>query len=170
MLNRRILDKLNKQMNAELYSAYLYLSMSAYFESVNMTGCANWMRVQAQEEMTHTMKFYSFIVERDGRIKMSSIKAPPDEWNSPLDAFESAYAHEQKVTGMVNDLVNIAIEVKDHATNSFLQWFVNEQVEEEASAERIIQKIKLMGDASGAMFMIDNELGQRIFVHPTENK
>ena len=101
---------------------------------------------------------------------MSSIEAPPNEWNSPLDAFESTYAHEQKVTGMINDLVNIAIEEKDHATNSFLQWFVNEQVEEEASAEEIVQKIKLMGDASGAMFMLDNELGQRIFVHPTENK
>ena len=170
MLNTRILDELNKQMNAELYSAYLYLSMSAYFESINMAGCANWMRVQAQEEMTHTMKFYSFIVERDGRIKMSSIKAPPDEWNSPLDAFESAYAHEQKVTGMINDLVNIAIEEKDHATNSFLQWFVNEQVEEEATTEGIVQKIKLMGDTSGAMFMLDNELGQRVLVPPTENK
>ena len=135
-----------------------------------MAGCANWMRVQAQEELTHAMKFFSFIVERGGRVKMSSIEVPPDEWNSPLDAFESTYAHEQKVTGMVNDLVNIAIEVKDHATNSFLQWFVNEQVEEEASAERIIQKIKLMGDASGAMFMIDNELGRRVFIPPAKNE
>jgi ferritin len=166
MLNQKIEAALNKQLNAELYSSYLYLSMSAYFQSTNLPGFANWMRVQAQEELVHAMKFYDFINERGGHVMLQQIEGPPKEWSSPLDAFENAYKHEQKVTGLINDLVNLATGEGDHATNIFLQWFVTEQVEEEASADEVVQKLKLMGDASGGLFMLDREMGQRVFTPP----
>jgi ferritin len=158
---------LNEQTNAELYSAYLYLSMVAYFESVNLPGFANWMKVQTQEELMHAMKIYDFVNERGGRVVLKAIEAPPTEWESPLDAFEAAYKHEQKVTGLINNLVNLAIEEKDHATNSFLQWFVNEQVEEESSVDEVVQKLKMVEKAPGGQFMIDRELGQRVFTQQT---
>jgi len=148
MIKEKIQDALNKQINAELYSSYLYLSMSAYFESINLKGCANWMRVQTQEELVHAMKFYDYLIERGGKVILSSIESPPTEWPSPLAIFEQAYQHEQKVTGLINGLVDLAIAEKDHATNNFLQWFVSEQVEEEASADEVAQKIKLMGGRS----------------------
>lgn len=168
MIKERMEKALNDQINAEMYSAYLYLSMSAYFQSKSLTGFANWMRVQAQEEMAHAMKMYDFVNERGGRVTLGSIDAPPHEWDSPLNAFEGVYEHEQKVTGLINDLVELALEEHDHATNIFLQWFVSEQVEEEDSANEVIQKIKLMGDAQGGLFMLDRELGQRIFTPPAE--
>ena len=167
MVSEKMQDALNGQLNAELYSAYLYASMSAYFESVNLSGFANWMRIQVQEETVHAYKFYSFINERDGRVVLSAIEAPPTDWDSPLAAFEAAYQHEQKVTGLINDLVNLAVSEGDHATNIFLQWFVTEQVEEEASANEVIQKLKLIGDAKGGLFMLDREMGQRVFTPPT---
>lgn len=163
MIKKNIQKALNKQINAELYSAYLYLSMSAYFQSVNLAGFANWMRVQALEEMTHADKFYNFIVERGGRIELEAIEAPPKEWASPLAVFENAYKHEQKVTSMINDLVDLAIKEKDHASNIFLQWFVTEQVEEEASADEVVQKLKLAGDKGSGLFMLDGELSKRVF-------
>jgi ferritin len=137
MVKKKIEAALNKQLNAELYSSYLYLSMSAYFQSINLPGFANWMRVQTQEELVHAMKFYDFINERGGRVMLQKIDSPPTKWASPLNVFESAYKHEQKVTGLINDLVNLAVGEKDHATNIFLQWFVTEQVEEEASADEV---------------------------------
>ena len=167
MIKEKIQDALNKQINAELYSSYLYLSMSAFFESINLKGCANWMRVQTQEELVHAMKFYDYLIERGGKVLLSSIESPPTEWPSPLAIFENAYQHEQKVTGLINYLVDLAIAEKDHATNNFLQWFVSEQVEEEASADEVVQKIKLMGDARGGIFMLDRELAQRVFTPPT---
>jgi len=167
MIKEKIQDALNEQINAELYSSYLYLSMSAYFESINLKGCANWMRVQTQEELVHAMKFYDYLIERGGKVVLSSIESPPTEWPSPLAIFENAYQHEQKVTGLINELVDLAIAEKDHATNNFLQWFVSEQVEEEASADEVVQKIKLMGDARGGIFMLDRELAQRVFTPPT---
>ncbi len=170
MIKEKIQDALNKQLNAELYSSYLYLSMSACFESINLKGFANWMKVQTQEELVHVMKFYDYIIERGGRVILSSIESPPTEWASPLAIFEHAYQHEQKVTGLINDLVDLAVAEKDHATNNFLQWFVSEQVEEEASADEVIQKIKLMGDAHGGIFMLDRELAQRVFTPPTTPK
>jgi len=166
MIKEKLKDALNRQLNAELYSSYLYLSMSAYFESINLKGCAHWMRVQTQEELVHVQKFYTYLIERGGKVFLSAIDAPPPEWASPLAAFEHAYQHEQKVTGLINDLVNLAIAEKDHATNSFLQWFVTEQVEEEASADGVVQKIKLIGDASGSLFLLDRELAQRVFTPP----
>ena len=168
MLSEKMQNAINKQINSEIYSAYLYLSMSAYFESINLEGFANWMRMQAQEEMVHAMKFYDYVNERGSRVVLQSVEGPPTEWDSPLAVFEHTYEHEQNVTGMINNLVNLAIEEKDHATNSFLQWFVDEQVEEESSADKVLQQLKLTGDAPGALFMIDRELGARIFTMPTE--
>ena len=157
---------LNEQVNAELYSAYLYLSMESYFKAQNLNGFANWMRVQTQEEVTHAMKIYDFINERGGRVILKAIERPQTEWDSALAVFNAVYEHEQKVTSLINDLVDLAIKEKDHATNSFLQWFVNEQVEEEASADGIVQQLKMMENAPGGMFMLDRELGQRVFTPP----
>ena len=166
MIKEKMQEALNQQVNAELYSSYLYLSMAAYFESINLKGFANWMRVQTQEELVHAMKFYDFIIERGGKVVLSAIESPPTEWASPLAVFKHAYEHEQKVTGLINTLVDLAIAEQDQATNNFLQWFVAEQVEEEASADEVVQKIKLMGDASGGLFMLDRELAQRVFTPP----
>ena len=166
MISDRIQEAFNKQINAELYSAYLYLSMAAYFESINLRGFANWMRCQVQEEIVHAIKFNDFIVERGGRVALMPIEGPPTSWGSPLNAFEDAYRHEQKVTGLINDLVNLAMEEKDQAYNAFLQWFVTEQVEEESSADGVVQKLKLAGDQGGGLFMIDQELAARVFTMP----
>jgi len=166
MIGKKMQDAFNEQINAELYSAYLYLSMVAYFESINLPGFATWMRVQTQEEVMHAMKIYDYVNERGGRVILKSIGEPQTEWESPLAAFEAAYQHEQKVTGLINELVNLAIREKDHAANMFLQWFVNEQVEEESNADAIVQKIRLMADAPGGMYMLDNEIGQRVFTPP----
>lgn len=167
MMKEGIERAFNNQLNAELYSAYLYLSMAAYFSSINLPGFANWMRVQEQEERVHGLAFYDYIVSRGGRVRLQAIQEPPMEWASPLAAFEAVYAHEQKVTGLINDLVNLAIEERDHAAHIFLQWFVNEQVEEEESANDVVQKLKLMGDAGNSLFLIDRELAQRVFVLPS---
>ena len=155
----------NVQLNAETI-LLLYLSMSACFHSLSLGGFANWMRVQAQEELVHAMKFYDFINDRGGRVTLTAVDAPPTEWDSPLAAFEAAYKHEQKVTGLINDLVDLALKERDHASHIFLQWFVTEQVEEEDSANDVIQQIKLMSGAQGGMFMLDRELGQRTFTAP----
>lgn len=167
MLSDKMDKALNDQIQAEIYSAYLYLSMEAYFQSINLNGFASWMRVQYQEEMAHAMKFYGFIFERGGRVILQAIDAPPDTWDSPLAAFEGAYAHEQMVTARINDLVDVAIAERDHATNNFLQWFVAEQVEEEDSANAVVEQIKLVGEAHGGLFMLDRELGQRTFTPPS---
>jgi ferritin len=166
MIDQRMQEALNKQINAEIYSAYLYLSMSAHFQSVNLAGLANWMRVQWQEELAHGLKFYDYVNERGGRIVLQPVEAPPSQWDSPLAVFEHVYQHEQKVTGMINKLVDLAVEIRDHATNNVLQWFVAEQVEEEASADEVVRKLKLVGDDPSALFMIDRELAQRIFTAP----
>ncbi len=161
MLKSKLEKAINKQINAELWSAYLYLSMSAYFESINLGGFAHWMKVQAQEELSHAMKFYDHVIERRGRVSVAAITAPPISWKSPLNAFEEAFKHEQKVTGMIDELANIAVAEKDHATANMLQWFVNEQVEEESSADHIVQKLNQIGTNTGGLFMLDHELGQR---------
>lgn len=170
MIKEKIKDAINKQINAEMYSAYLYLSMSAYFESINLKGFANWMKAQVQEEMVHAMKFYDYINERGGRVLLTAIDAPPTQWDSSLAVFEYTYKHEQRVTGLINGLVDLAISEKDHATNNFLQWFVAEQVEEESSADEVVQKLKIAGDQGGGLFMLDRELGQRVFTPPAATK
>jgi ferritin len=161
MLTEKMQAALNDQLNAELYSSYLYLSMNAYFKSVNLDGFANWMYYQAQEELEHAMKFYDFVIQRGGKVQLLQIAAPPTEWDSPLAVFEATLEHEQKVTGLINNLVDVAHEERDHATNIFLQWFVSEQVEEEESVGGVLEQLKLMGDAKGGLFMIDRELAKR---------
>jgi ferritin len=166
LIKEKIQGALNDQLNWELYSAYIYFAMAAHFESVKLPGCASWMKVQAQEELTHAMKFYDFVNERSGRVKLAAVEAPPAEWDSPLAAFEHAYEHEQGVSERINKLVDVAVAESDDATNGFLQWFVTEQVEEEASVDEIVQKLKLVGKESGGLFMLDRELAQRVFVPP----
>jgi len=166
VIGQALQDAINKQINAELYSSYIYLSMSAYFESLGLPGFANWMRCQAQEEVLHAMKFYHHLCERDGRVVVAAIDGPATDWESPLDAFETAYAHEQKVTAMISALVDLAEQEKDRAANNFLQWFVGEQVEEEASAKAVVDKLNLIKDAPAGLFMVDAELAQRVFVAP----
>ena len=161
MLGSKMEQALNRQVNAEMYSSYLYLAMAAYFESMDLGGCANWMKAQAQEELVHAMKIYDYIHERGGKVTLSAIDAPPDNWETPLAVFEHVCQHEQYVTGLINDLVELAIEERDHATQIFLQWFVSEQVEEEASASAVFQKMRLAGESPGGLFMVDRELGQR---------
>jgi ferritin len=166
MIGEKMEKALNEQVNAEMYSAYLYLSMESYFKSLNLNGFANWMRVQTQEEMFHAMKMYDFIITRGGRVLLKTIEGPTTEWKSPLDVFKEVCKHEQKVTGLINNLVDLAIKEKDHATNSFLQWFVTEQVEEEANADELVKQLKLMENAPGGMYMLDKELAQRVFTPP----
>jgi ferritin len=170
MISEKIVEALNRQINAEFYSAYLYLSMSAYFESINLKGFANWMRVQAKEEVTHAMRIYNYVVDRGGRVRLLPIEQPPVEWGSPLSAFEAAYQHEMKVTGMINELVELAMQERDFATYNMLQWFINEQVEEEASTSEIVEKLKLVGGEGRALFMLDRELGQRQFTPEVEGE
>jgi len=161
-------SQLNEQINAEMYSAYLYLAMAADFESRNFKGFANWMTVQASEEMTHAMKFYDFLNERGGRVTLGAIEQPPAQWETPLAAFEAALAHEKTVTARIEALVELAVEQKDRATEIMLQWFVTEQMEEEASADGIVTQLKMMAGAPGGLFLLDRELGRRVFTPPAE--
>lgn len=161
MLSDRMQKAINDQINAELYSSYMYAAMSMYFESVDMSGAAGWMNAQAREELVHAEKFMHYVNERGGRVILKAIEMPPAEWDSVLDAFQAALAHEEKVSSLINGLVTLAREEKDHMTDNFLQWYVAEQVEEEASAAEVVRKLKLIGDSGGGMFMIDRELGQR---------
>lgn len=161
MLSKTIQDAMNEQIKNELYSAYLYLSMSAYCEATNLPGFAHWMRVQAQEEEAHAMKFYDFICERGGRVVLQAIDQPPVEFQSPLHVFEQTLEHEQKVTAMIHDLYGLAVQEKDYASQAFLQWFVTEQVEEEGSATQIVETLKMIGDKGQALVMLDRELGRR---------
>ncbi|NLE73380.1 MAG: ferritin [Actinobacteria bacterium] len=166
MIDERMRTEINKQINAELYSAYLYLSMATYFEDQGLPGFANWMYCQNQEETFHGMKFLHYLVERGGRVDLLAIDEPPREWASPLAVLEHVYEHEQHVTSLINNLVDIAEEIKDRATFNELQWFVEEQVEEEASAETLVTKLRMIKDTPGPLLMIDNELATRVFTPP----
>jgi ferritin len=164
MITQKIEKELNQQLNAELFSAYLYLSMSAFLASKNMSGFAHWMRIQFEEEQAHAVKLYDYIIDRGGRVILTQIESPKKEWKDVIEIFEGALAHEQKITGMINDLVNIAVGEKDHATVNMLQWFVSEQVEEEATVTDILEQLKFVDGKGSGLFMIDRELKQRVFV------
>ena len=161
MLTDRMAEALNAQLNAEIYSAYLYLSMAAFYESLGLPGFASWMRVQRLEELIHALKFFDYIVEAGGRVLLRPIDGPPTEWEGALGPFEAAYAHEQKVTGLINALVEVAKEEKDDATAEFLQWYVDEQVEEEESASSVVEKIKSAGGSDAELEKLDGELAIR---------
>lgn len=161
MIGEKVQDAFNEQTNAELYSAYLYLSMAAQFEAMNLRGFANWMREQAREEVAHAMKFFAHVNERGGRVTLKQIDAPPKDWASPLAAFQDAYKHEQKVTALIDKLVKLAAAEGDDAAGIFLQWFVKEQVEEEASADEVVQKLKAIKDSANGLLMLDQALAKR---------
>lgn len=161
MIKDKVLEALNSQINAEIHSAYLYMSMAAYFKSVNLDGFAGWMDMQVMEELTHAQKFYDFINQRGGRVILTAIEGPKTQWSSPLEAFEDALKHEQYITGRINDLVDIALSEKDHATHIFLQWFVTEQIEEEENVGGVVEQVKMLEGAKGGLFMLDRELGRR---------
>jgi ferritin len=161
MLTDRMQEALNVQLNAELHSAYLYLSMSSFFESIGLPGFASWMRVQRLEELVHGLKLFDYVVEAGGRVLLRPIDAPPTEWVGALGPFEAAYAHEQKVTGLINALVEVAQEEKDDTTVEFLQWYVDEQVEEEESASSVVEKIKAAGGLEEEIEKLDGELAMR---------
>lgn len=166
MIKERVRKVINEQINAEMYSAYLYLSMAAYFESKNLKGFANWTRVQYQEETFHALRFYDYLNTRAGNVELTTIAGPQTKWNSIIEVFEEIYEHEQKVTEMINNIAAVAVEEKDFAVQTFVMWFVNEQVEEEANASGIIEQLKLIGDNSSGIFMLDKELATRVFVPP----
>lgn len=161
MIGEKVQDAFNEQINAELYSAYLYLSMAAQLEAMNLRGFANWMRQQAREEIAHAMKFFAHVNERGGRVTLTRIDAPPKEWPSPLAIFQDAYRHEQKVTGLIDKLVTLAAAEGDNAGGVFLQWFVSEQVEEEASVDEVVQKLKAIKDSANGLLMLDQALAKR---------
>lgn len=165
MISEKMQEALNGQINWEMFSGYLYLSMSAYFDDLGLPGMAAWMKNQSGEEMFHAMKMYDYLCERGGRVELRAIDAPRGEWGSPLEAFEEALEHEQGVTARINAMMNLAVEEKDHAAGAFLQWFIEEQVEEEASVGDAVSKLKLVGDGGG-LYMLDRELGKRVFTWP----
>jgi len=161
MLDRKLLKMLNEQLNREIYSGYLYWSMASWFDANNLKGFAHWMKKQAEEEINHAKKFYEYINDRQEKVEMLPVEAPKSSWSSPLEVFEDTFAHEQKVTEMINSLVDAAREANDHATFEFLQWFVKEQVEEEANAEEVVQKLRFAGDSPSVILMLDQALGSR---------
>ena len=161
MISAKMQDALNDQINAELYSAYLYLAMAAELESQSLKGMAGWMEVQAKEETSHAKKLYDFTNDRGGRVTLKGIEAPPFEWKSPAAIFQAAYEHEQKVTAMIHNLVDVARSEKDKAAEVMLAWFVEEQVEEEASTGEIAEKLQRIKDSANGLFMMDNALGKR---------
>ncbi|MGD8967371.1 MAG: ferritin [Anaerolineae bacterium] len=161
MISEAMQNAINEQIKDELYSAYLYLSMAAYFEAASLPGFASWMRMQSQEEVDHAMKFFDFVNERGGRVELQAIEQPTVEFESPLAVFEATYEHEQKVTGLIHNLYALAVEEKDYAAQVMLHWFIDEQVEEEATASQIVDLLERIGDKDQGLIMIDRELGRR---------
>jgi ferritin len=161
MLSKKLEDAINEQINKELYSAYLYLSMSAYCESQSLGGFAGWMRAQAQEEVDHAMRLFDQVTARGGRVVLKAIEMPPPVWKSPLEMFEEVLKHERKVTGLINTLYELALSENDYATQMELQWFITEQVEEEESAGQVVDQLKLVGDQPMGLLMMDRQLGER---------
>ncbi|MCX6238215.1 MAG: ferritin [Bacteroidia bacterium] len=166
MIKKAVEVALNEQINAEFHSAYLYLSMSAWFHSVGLAGYANWMRIQYQEELAHATRFFDYVNERGGNVKLSPIGEVQVDFKGTVNVFEETLVHEQLVTSLINKLMDIAIKESDHATKSFLQWFVDEQVEEEANVEQILHNLKLIKGEGQGLLMMDREMQTRVFVDP----
>lgn len=166
MINEKVAKVLIEQVNKELYSAYLYLSMSAHFSDIGLLGFANWMRIQAQEEQAHAMLIYDFLIDRGEKVVLSAIDAPQSKWNNSLEVMEEVLKHEMYVTELINNIVTVAESVRDRATMSYMNWFIDEQVEEEANAQDIISKLKLIGDDKSALYLLDKDLSARVFVQP----
>jgi len=167
MIPKKLEEAMNEQLNYELFSAYIYQAMTADFKAKGLNGFANWMQVQVQEELLHAMGFHNYILSRGGKVKLMKIEAPPETWKTPLEAFEHALHHEESVTMRINKLAKIAKDEDDFASANFLQWYINEQVEEEENANEIVNQLKMVDDSKEAIFMIDKELATRTFVAPT---
>jgi len=161
VLGKTLQDAINEQVKNELYSGYMYLAMAAYCEGNNFPGAAKWMRMQSGEEQEHAMKLYDYVFDRGGRVTLQAIAQPPADYKSLLDIFEQAYSHEQKVTGMINNLYAAAAKENDYATMSMLKWFIDEQVEEERNASQVVEMLKLAGNHIPAVMMLDGRLGAR---------
>lgn len=168
MLKEKVLNALNKQINAEMHSAYLYLSMSAYLEDKGLAGFANWMKVQYKEELSHALKIFDYVNERNGRVVLEPIAGVPIEFDGIIDVFERTLEHEQKVTQMIDELMDVSVADSDHATQSFLQWFVDEQVEEEANVNELLDNLRLIDGQGNGVFMLNRELQSRTFVDATQ--
>ena len=166
MIKKEVLDALNEQINAESYSAYMYLSMAGYFENMGLPGFANWMKVQYQEEAAHALKFFNFVTDRGGKVVLKAVEQVPVDFEGVVDVYEKTLAHENSVTELINNLMNVAVKASDHASQSFLKWFVDEQVEEESNVEKILATLKLINGQGNGIFMMDRELSQRVFVDP----
>lgn len=160
-MNKQLVKEMNEQITKELYSAYLYLSMAAYFASETLEGFSHWMKIQAQEEILHAMKFYNFLGERAEKIELGAIDKPPSKFSSIEDVFKKTLAHEKKVTASINDLYELAVKDNDNASKVFLQWFINEQVEEEKNPSDILGKLKYVGDQPAGILILDKELSAR---------
>ena len=167
MISPKIQDAINAQINAEFWSAYLYLAMGMHFEAEGRTGIANWFRIQFKEEQAHAEIFIIYLSSRGGRVELKPIVGVPSAWESPLAACTDTLAHEEKVTALINHLYALAIEEKDYATRGKLDWFVSEQVEEEETAKGLIDRLKLVGDNGLALFMLDQELAARVYNVPS---
>jgi ferritin len=161
MFSKAVHDKMNDQIQAEMYSAYLYLSMAAQFETQNLPGFAHWMRKQSAEELEHALKFFDFINERGGAVMLKGIEQPPTSFGSATDVFKASLAHEQLVTSLINGIYDVAVQEKDYASQIFLNWFVSEQVEEEKHATEILETLKMAGDKGNSLIMLDHALGKR---------
>lgn len=161
MINRTIEAAINEQIKHELYSAYLYLSMSAWAEANNLGGAAHWLRAQFGEEQGHAMKFYHYVVEQGGRVALQALAQPPAEWTSLLDVFQQVLDHEKKITALLVRLYETAVVEKDYATQFLMQWFINEQIEEEKNAAQVIEAIKMVGHSGTALYMVDRQLAAR---------
>lgn len=162
MIKKKMQDAFNKQIGEEVYSSYLYLSMAAYFDSINLKGFAHWLKCHVQEEMFHAMKFFNHIIERGGKVELPHIGEPKREWKSPLNAYEDALAHEGHITGCINDLMDLAIEMKDYAAQNLLKWFVDEQVEEEDRFTDVVENLRRIGEHEPSLLLEDKEMGQRV--------
>ena len=167
MLNNKVQDALNEQINAEFWSAYLYLSMAQHFEAEGMPGVANWFKIQFQEEQAHATIFMNYINQRGGRVTLKAIDAVPTSWESPLEAFKATLEHEKTVTALINDLYALAESERDYATRDRLTWFVSEQVEEEDNCRTLIDKFSLIGNDGMGLYMLDQELGSRTYTAPS---
>ncbi|UDQ99015.1 ferritin [Lentisphaerota bacterium WC36G] len=170
MLDKQLEQALNDQINFEFYSSYLYLNMSAQLAAMNLDGAAHWMRVQAQEEVTHAMKIYDFLIDRDAEVCLQNIETIGEKYNSLVEIYEVTVGHERKVTCRFNDLIDLALEKRDHVTNSLLQWFISEQIEEEANVRTILEKAKMLSSSPDSLYLLDKELGARVASAPIAEK
>jgi len=166
MIKKEVLDAINEQINAETYSAYMYLSMAAHLENMGLSGFAHWMKIQYQEESAHAIKFFNYLTERGGKVVLKAVAQVPVDFDGVVDIFEKTLAHENHVTSLISNLMDVSVKAGDYASQSFIKWFIDEQVEEEANVEKILATLKLINGEGNGLFMMDREMAQRVFVDP----